>query len=92
MLRNQAAGLPVVAGESGGAPDAVRDRETGFVVDGEDVPAVADRIALLLANPERAREMGRAGRARVEQHYDARVNGPALVDALLGVAGQGVAA
>src|SRR5690606_11449918 len=40
-LEASATGLPVVAGNSGGAPDAVLDGETGVVVDGRSVPAVA---------------------------------------------------
>ena len=39
-LEASATGLPVVAGDSGGAPDAVREGETGFVVDGRDQAAV----------------------------------------------------
>ena len=44
-LEASATGLPVVAGDSGGAPDAVREGETGYVVRGRDVAAVADRVA-----------------------------------------------
>jgi phosphatidylinositol alpha-1,6-mannosyltransferase len=68
-LEASATGLPVVAGNSGGAPDAVREGETGFVVDGRDVAQVADRVATLLADPDRAKRMGAAGRAWVESDW-----------------------
>ena len=68
-LEASASGLPVVAGDSGGAPDAVREGETGFVVPGRDVAAIADRVATLLADPELAGSMGRAGRAWVEAEW-----------------------
>ena len=68
-LEASAIGLPVLAGDSGGAPDAVREGETGFVVGGSDVPAIAGRLADLLADPERARAMGAAGRAWVEKEW-----------------------
>jgi len=68
-LEASATGLPVLAGDSGGAPDAVREGETGFVVGGSDVPAIAARLAELLADPARAKEMGAAGRAWVEQEW-----------------------
>jgi phosphatidylinositol alpha-1,6-mannosyltransferase len=58
-----------VAGDSGGAPDAVRDGETGFVVGGRDLPAVAARIVELLADPALARRMGAAGRAWTEAEW-----------------------
>lgn len=72
-LEAAAAGLPVLAGDSGGAPDAVRDGETGYVTDGTDTGAVADRLAALLADPEAAGEMGAKGRAwvRAEWSWDA---------------------
>ncbi|MDR1119010.1 MAG: glycosyltransferase family 4 protein, partial [Bifidobacteriaceae bacterium] len=63
FLEAAAAGLPLVAGNSGGAPETVRDGETGFVVDSLDPAQVAARLAELLANPARARAMGAAGRA-----------------------------
>jgi phosphatidyl-myo-inositol dimannoside synthase len=64
-LEAAATGLPVVAGDSGGAPDAVLDGENGFVVDGRDVARVADRVALLLEDRDLAARFGAAGRAWV---------------------------
>jgi len=69
FLEASATGLPVVAGRSGGSPDAVLDGETGHVVDGTSVPAVASAVAGLLADPVRARAMGQAGRAWVEREW-----------------------
>jgi phosphatidyl-myo-inositol dimannoside synthase len=68
-LEASAVGLPVVAGRSGGAPDAVREGETGVVVDGTRVAAVAAAIIELLDDPARAQAMGRAGREWVEQRW-----------------------
>jgi phosphatidylinositol alpha-1,6-mannosyltransferase len=71
-LEASASGLPVLVGDSGGAPDAVRDGETGYVVDGRDRSAVVDRLAELLADGDLRDRMGRAGRAWVERdwHWD----------------------
>jgi phosphatidylinositol alpha-1,6-mannosyltransferase len=68
-LEASATGLPVVGGDSGGAPDAVREGETGYVVGGRDVPALAARLVDLLADPARAKAMGEAGRAWVEGEW-----------------------
>jgi phosphatidylinositol alpha-1,6-mannosyltransferase len=68
-LEASATGLPVVAGDSGGAPDAVLDGETGFVVDGRSVPAVVDRVSTLLADATMARAMGEEGRAWIERDW-----------------------
>ncbi|MGP3976321.1 glycosyltransferase family 4 protein [Streptomyces sp. 8N114] len=68
-LEAAAAGLPVLAGESGGAPEAVRDGETGHVVGGRDVRAVADRLIGLLTMPQAAAAMGAEGRAWVEAEW-----------------------
>ncbi|MER6001697.1 glycosyltransferase family 4 protein [Nonomuraea angiospora] len=62
FLEASATGLPVVAGASGGAPDAVRPGETGLVVDGEDPGEVAQAIVELLTDPDKARKMGAGGR------------------------------
>jgi phosphatidylinositol alpha-1,6-mannosyltransferase len=64
-LEASACGLPVIAGNSGGAPDAVIDGVTGVVVDGKDQHVVATSIVNLLEDQEKAREMGRNGREGV---------------------------
>ena len=68
-LEASSTGLPVVAGDAGGAPEAVRDGETGHVVHGGSVRAVAGAVTGLLSDPERARVMGEAGRAWVERAW-----------------------
>jgi len=68
-LEAAACGLPVVAGRSGGAPDAVRDGDTGVVVDGASVPAVADAISALLSDRAGASAMGARGREWVEREW-----------------------
>ncbi|MGY1773369.1 glycosyltransferase family 4 protein [Blastococcus sp. SYSU D00813] len=69
-LEAAACGLPVVAGTSGGAPEAVQDGVTGRVVaDPRSPEGVAAVLTGLLDDPERARAMGRAGRAWVEQRW-----------------------
>lgn len=58
-------GLPAVAGNVAGAVDAVVHGETGLLVDPTDHVAVADALTKLLASPETAQRLGRAGAARV---------------------------
>ncbi|MER7956402.1 glycosyltransferase family 4 protein [Streptomyces sp. NPDC096030] len=68
-LEASATGLPVVAGDSGGAPDAVLDGETGWVVRGDAPEESADRIATLLLDPELRARMGARGRDWVEERW-----------------------
>nr|WP_239135098.1 glycosyltransferase family 4 protein [Streptomyces sp. SID12488] len=68
-LEASATGLPVVAGDSGGAPDAVLDGETGWVVRGTSVEEAADRITVLLGDAELRARMGERGRAWVEEKW-----------------------
>ncbi|GGT52764.1 glycosyltransferase family 4 protein [Actinomadura citrea] len=68
-LEASATGLPVVAGDSGGAPDAVLDGETGLVVPGRSVPDIGEAVTGLLADPDRARAMGEKGRAWIEREW-----------------------
>jgi phosphatidylinositol alpha-1,6-mannosyltransferase len=69
-LEASAAGLPVVGGDSGGAPDAIREGETGYVVGGRDVAALAGRLISLLEDPASAKAMGEKGRAWVERDWN----------------------
>lgn len=71
-LEASATGLPVIAGDSGGAPDAVLDGETGWVVrgGGDTAPAeTAERVVTLLQDPELRRRMGDRGRAWIEDRW-----------------------
>jgi phosphatidylinositol alpha-1,6-mannosyltransferase len=82
FLEASAVGLPVVAGDSGGAPDAVRDGDTGFVLDGRDVGAITDRLTLLLREGDRAAAMGAAGRSWVQTSWQWDSSAAVLAEAL----------
>lgn len=69
FIEASACARPIVVGDSGGARETVVEGETGLLVDGSDVEQVADAVAGLLADPERGRRMGAAGRERVERAH-----------------------
>jgi len=75
-------GVPVVAGRSGGAPEAVRDGDTGVVVDGWDAGAIAASVSDLLADPDRAARMGKAGRRWVVDNWQWRTQAEKLAQLL----------
>ena len=68
-LEASACGLPVIVGNSGGAVDAVLDKKTGLLVDGTKSDQIAEAICELLANPERAKQMGADGRDWVIKNW-----------------------
>ncbi|SIO86335.1 glycosyltransferase family 4 protein [Nocardiopsis sp. JB363] len=68
-LEASATGLPVVAGASGGAPDAVLEGETGHVVDGSLPGPAARAIIRLLKDRDRAALMGARGREWVSREW-----------------------
>ena len=84
FLEASAMGLPVVAGDSGGAPEAVRERETGVVVDGRDVPAVAHAVAGLLGDRARARRWGDTGRDWIARRWNWQRSADRLASLLSG--------
>jgi phosphatidylinositol alpha-1,6-mannosyltransferase len=69
FVEASASGLPVVAGRSGGVPDAVRDGVTGVLVDPADVASITREVGALLSAPDRLAEMAAAGRHAVESFY-----------------------
>jgi phosphatidyl-myo-inositol dimannoside synthase len=74
FLEAAACGVPQVAGDSGGAADAVADGETGLVVHyPEDATAVADAIGRLLDNVAMRTSLGEAARRRAVDEFDYRV-------------------
>lgn len=62
FLEASATGIPVVAGDSGGAPETVIEGTTGRVIDGRSHGQLVEAITDLLADPAAARRMGQAGR------------------------------
>jgi len=70
LVEASACGLPVVAANSGGIPDAVRDGETGFLVPPEEPAAFADAICRLLADPAIGKRIGQNGRRAVESYFN----------------------
>jgi phosphatidylinositol alpha-1,6-mannosyltransferase len=83
FLEAAAAGVPAVAGESGGAAEAVANGETGWVVDpSTSVPATVAALARLLDDDDRRRTMGAAARRRAEKEYAYDVLAARLAESL----------
>jgi phosphatidylinositol alpha-1,6-mannosyltransferase len=68
-LEASATGVPVIAGDSGGAPETVRQGETGLVVDGRSTTQLTDALTALLGDPELCLSMGTAGREWVQSRW-----------------------
>ena len=66
-LEAASSGLPVLAGDSGGAPETVLPGRSGFVV--RSVSDIVEALEMLSRDPERAESMGRAGREFVTETY-----------------------
>lgn len=69
FLEASATGIPVVAGDSGGAPEAVQHNKTGLVVDGNSVEEIGEAVTELLIDRDRATAMGAAGREWVRTQW-----------------------
>jgi phosphatidylinositol alpha-1,6-mannosyltransferase len=72
LVEAGACGVPVIAGRSGGIPDAVRDGETGLLVDSENLEDVSSAVRRLLDNKTLAGLLGAGGRHAVETYYNWR--------------------
>ncbi|HEY0590232.1 MAG TPA: glycosyltransferase family 4 protein [Thermoanaerobaculia bacterium] len=71
VLEAMAAGVPVVASATGGIPEIITDGENGLLVPPGDEEALAGAIHRLLRHRTMLRELGAAGRARVEAEFSA---------------------
>jgi len=87
FLEASASGVPVIAGESGGAPEAVQQNKTGLVIDGRSVDKVAEAVAELLTDRDRAAAMGAAGRKWVTSQWRWDTLAARLADLLRGGSG-----
>jgi phosphatidylinositol alpha-1,6-mannosyltransferase len=88
FLEAAAAGVPQIAGDSGGAAEAVVHGTTGLVVGHPDDPgSVAEALRTLRAEPKLRKRMGTAARARAREFYDYDVLASRLASTLEKVAG-----
>lgn len=85
FLEASATGLPVIVGDSGGAVDAVLDGETGFLVNGNNLSEICDRLIQLLVNQDLAKRMGSAGRSWVAQEWTWELSFKRLESLLSGI-------
>jgi glycosyltransferase involved in cell wall biosynthesis len=69
-LESMASGLPVIASRIGGLETSVVDGETGFLIQPDDSDALAEKLALLLDDPQLRRKLGSAGRKRAEEVFN----------------------
>jgi glycosyltransferase involved in cell wall biosynthesis len=79
-----ASGVPVISTRLNSIPELVG--EAGLLVDPGDVDGLRGALEALLTDPARRADMGAAGRARAEAHYDARKNTARLMELLREVA------
>ncbi|HKK30828.1 MAG TPA: glycosyltransferase family 4 protein, partial [Alphaproteobacteria bacterium] len=82
LLEAQAAGLPVVAGKTGGVPGVVADGETGLLTPPGDAEAFATAVTQLLDDRSLREAMGQAASARVLQHHSLE-SAAAVLDRIL---------
>ena len=82
-------GLPVITTPVGGIVDIVRDGETGLLIPPDDMHALANRLRLLLGNEGLRLQLGRNGRAHVEQTFNLETNAGRILDLLKDAAASG---
>jgi len=69
LLEAMACGKPVIASNLPGVRTVVSDGEDGMLVRPRDVDDLAEKMQMLLDDPQQRREMGERGRAKVEARY-----------------------
>ena len=74
QIEAMAAGLPSVVTSAGDLPVVVRDGLDGYVVPRGEVGPFAERLEMLLSDPERRHRMGASARERACDHYSNRVS------------------
>ncbi len=79
LMEAQAAGVPIVASQIGGIPEAVQEGKTGRLVPPRDPVALADAIEELIREPQLRLELGRNGRVNARR-FDTAVIGSRLVE------------
>jgi glycosyltransferase involved in cell wall biosynthesis len=80
LMEGMAMGRPLVASRTGGTPELIVDGETGLIFPPGDAAALGTQVAALLADPERRRRMGEAGRARMEREFTVEKHVAGMLD------------
>ena len=83
FLEAQACGLPVVAFNNAGVPEAVQDGKTGMLVPMYDLDAFVDAIEGLITNKQLRQQMGKAAKSYVSEFHDLNQNYAVLEESLL---------
>jgi glycosyltransferase involved in cell wall biosynthesis len=74
ILETMASGKPIVATNSGGTPEIVKDGVNGFLIEPENPKELADKIAFLINNITTAKKMGETGRKTIEENFSIEKN------------------
>jgi glycosyltransferase involved in cell wall biosynthesis len=85
FLEAQACGLPVVAFDNAGVPEAVQDRKTGFLVPAHEMAPFVDAVKSLLGDRELRQQMGQAAKSYVREFHDLNKNYQELELSLNGI-------
>jgi mannosyltransferase len=85
ILEAMSSGAAVLASEAGAWPEVVREGTDGYVVPVNDLPAVVEKMDLLLSDEEKLVQMGIDGRERVLAHYSVQREAKQLVDFFRGL-------
>ena len=85
FLEAQACGLPVVAFDNAGVPEAVQDRKTGFLVPAHEMAPFVDAVKSLLGDRELRQQMGQAAKSYVREFHDLKKNYQELELSLNGI-------
>ena len=80
ILEAMSSGAAVLASEAGAWPEVVRAGKDGYVVPVKDLPAVVEKLDLLLSDQDKLTEMGINGRQRVLEHYSVQREAKQLVE------------
>jgi len=80
ILEAMSSGAAVLASEAGAWPEVVQEESNGFVVPVNNLPAVVEKMDLLLSEPDKLAQMGEAGRKRVLAHYSVQREAKQLVE------------
>lgn len=80
LMEAMASGLPVVSTYHGGIPELVRDGVTGFLVEERNSEALADKMEVLINNPELRRDFGKKGRENIVKNFNSNKLNNEMID------------